>query len=380
MSNSVTVNDTTLRDGEQTAGVVFTADEKLAIARALSDAGVHEMEVGVPAMGSEECETIQAIAQLRLPARLMVWGRMRVGDLAAAAACQAQIINLSIPVSDLLIELKLRQDRAWVLRQIAELVPWALDLGFEVCVGAEDASRAHPDFLRRTAEVAQAAGAHRFRFADTLGLLDPFTAYDWIARLRGTVDLDIEMHAHNDLGMATANTVAAVLAGATHISTTVNGLGERAGNAPLEEVIMALRLLHTIETGIDSRRFPAISRLVSIASGRPVAANKSIVGDSVFTHEAGIHVDGLLKDVRTYQGINPDEVGREHRIVLGKHSGATAIVQAYERLGITLDNRQAGEILTRVRRHAVLTKQTPDSDDLKRFYSETKPCAPLLTQ
>jgi homocitrate synthase NifV len=380
MSATVTVNDTTLRDGEQTAGVAFTVEEKLAIARALAEAGVREMEVGVPAMGGEERETIQAIAMQHLPARLVVWGRMRASDLDAAAYCRAQVMNLSIPVSDLHIEHKLGRDRAWVLKQIARLVPRALDLGFEVCVGAEDASRADPDFLRQAAEAAQTAGAQRFRFADTLGLLDPFVAYHSITQLRQTVDLDIEMHAHDDLGMATANTVAAVLAGATHINTTVNGLGERAGNAPLEEVVMALRLLHSIETGIDTRRFPSMSRLVSAASGRPVAANKSIVGDSVFTHEAGIHVDGLLKDVRTYQGLDPNDVGRTHRIVLGKHSGAAAIVQAYAHLGIALDDRQAGEILARVRRHAVATKHAPDSDDLKRFYWETVPCAPELTQ
>jgi homocitrate synthase NifV len=375
MRPSVIVNDTTLRDGEQTAGVAFTAEEKLAIAATLAHAGVPEMELGIPIMSAEEREVIRAIAALHLPARLMVWGRMHDTDLDAAADCNVHIVNLSIPVSDLHIEHKLRRDREWVLNTIDRMVPRAADKGLEVCVGAEDASRADPDFLLRVAERAQAAGARRLRFADTLGLLDPFTAYHRIETLCRATDLEIEMHAHDDLGMATANTVAAVLAGATHINTTVNGLGERAGNAPLEEVVMALRVIYARETGVDATLFPEISRLVSAASGRPVAANKSIVGDAVFTHEAGIHVDGLIKHKATYEGFAPSAVGREHRVVLGKHSGAAAVVQAYAQIGIVLDEHQANEILGRVRRHAVTTKRAPDTDELKRFFLECGECA-----
>ncbi|BAL23112.1 homocitrate synthase [Azoarcus sp. KH32C] len=366
----VMINDTTLRDGEQTAGVAFTADEKLAIAQALVAAGVREMEIGVPAMGEAEREVIRAIVALKLPARLMVWCRLCVPDLDAAAACGADIVHLALPVSDQQILKKLGRDRDWALKQLRETVAVARERGLTVSIGGEDASRADPDFLCRVLEVAQAAGAVRFRYADTLGVLDPFTTFEAIARLRAASDLDVEMHAHDDLGLATANTLAAVRAGATHISTTVNGLGERAGNAALEEAVMALRHLHGIDIGIDSRQLPVISELVAEASGRPVAANKPIVGGWVFTHEAGIHVDGLVKDASNYQSFDPAEVGRSHRLVLGKHSGAAAVVNACRELGIAVDAECARLILERVRDFAIRTKRNPDIRDLMRFHRE----------
>ncbi len=373
MAHSLVINDTTLRDGEQTAGVAFTVEEKCAIAGVLAAAGVPEMEIGIPAMGEEEVACINAMAALHLPARLMVWGRLTDADLASALRCDVHMVHLSVPVSDIHLRHKLRQSREWVLAQVTRVISAAAATGRYVSLGAEDASRADAGFLAQVAQRAQACGAQRVRFADTLGVLDPFSTYEAIARLRDAVDMAIEIHAHNDLGLATANTLAALRGGATHANTTVNGLGERAGNAALEEVVMGLRHLHRADAGIHTQALVAISRLVAHASGRQVAFNKSIVGEAVFTHESGIHIDGLLKNAATYESFDPSELGRERRTVLGKHSGSQAVRQAYAALGLALDNDGlVGGLLSRIREHAMQTKQPPSAQDLQCFWADAQ--------
>ncbi|WNV06713.1 homocitrate synthase [Candidatus Methylospira mobilis] len=385
MTRSITINDTTLRDGEQSAGVAFSLDEKIEIARQLDSLGVPELEIGIPAMGERERDEIRVLAALGLKARLMVWARMCPADLQQSNGLGVPSIDLSIPVSEQQMRRKLNLGQEQVLSRINVCVRSAVDAGFHVCVGMEDASRADIGFLLQVAEAAGKAGANRLRYADTVGIMEPFALRDAFSRLRSATDLELEMHAHDDLGLATANTLAAVLGGASHVNTTVNGLGERAGNAALEEVVAALHQLHGIGTGIDLKDFCRVSGCVERASGEPVGWRKSLVGKRVFSHEAGIHVDGMLKDKLNYQGVDPAIIGREHEFILGKHSGRQAVIDAYQKIGIRLEPPQAESLLKDIRAYVVCYKRVPDVGLLWKLYrrlevsvkrNETMTCYP----
>ena len=369
-AREIWLNDTTLRDGEQTPGVAFTLAEKVAIAEALAEAGVPELEAGTPAMGEEEIEALRAIAALRLGVRVLAWCRMGKADIDAARRAGVGAVNLSIPASDRLLSVKLGLDRAEALERVRRWVPTALDAGFEVAVGAEDASRADPDHLLRLADAVAEAGAFRLRLADTVGALDPFRTHDLVAPIVRASDLAIEFHGHDDFGLATANTLAAVRAGATHASVTVAGLGERAGNACLAEVAAALESLHGAATGLDLERLHALADRVARASGRAVPEGKAIIGRDVFAHESGIHVAGLLADPETYRGADPKLFGRRHRIVIGKHSGAKALAYALGERGVELAPRAAARLIALVRRKATRMKRALSIDEVVRLHEE----------
>jgi homocitrate synthase NifV len=370
VSEAIILSDTTLRDGEQAPGVAFTAEEKRAIAVILDTAGVPELEVGTPAMGRKEQEDICSLVEMGLSARMLTWNRALEEDLDASLACGVQAVDISIPVSDLHIRRKLRRDRAWAKGRLQRAVAYAKEQGLYVCAGLEDASRAETGFLLELAEMLVREGCDRIRFCDTAGLLDPFTTIEWIRALVWNNPLPVEMHAHNDFGLATANALAAVRAGATFVSTTVNGLGERAGNAALEEVVLGIERLLGLPTGINKPLLVEIADRVAWASGRPIPAGKPVVGEMVFSHESGLHVDGLLKDPETYQAFDPAEVGRQHRLLIGKHSGTHALDHALRQLGIRPFREALRCLVPLVRARATELKRPLSSEDLLELWEE----------
>lgn len=329
----VYIDDTTLRDGEQTAGVVFANEEKINIARMLARLGVHQIEVGIPAMGGDEKETIRQIVALDLPTSILAWNRAVVSDVQHSVDCGVHAVAVSISASDIHIQHKLMKDRQWVLDSIKRSVAFAKSHGLYVSVNAEDSSRADPDFLVEFAAAAKEAGADRVRYCDTVGILEPFETYKRVKALKDAVDIDIEMHTHNDFGMGTANAIAGLKAGATYVNTTVNGLGERAGNASMEELVMTLQYAEDFNLGFNTALFRGLSEYVALASGRPLPAWKTIVGSGLFVYESEGRASGAVRDPTTYEVFFPGEVGLMRRFNVGKYSGASVVRQKLREYG-----------------------------------------------
>ncbi len=363
--------DTTLRDGEQTPGVAFTSNQKLDIASRLAEIGIPEIEIGNPALGAEEQQAIRDVVRLNLGCRLTAWCRAREEDIADAARTQVDSIHISLPVSSLHLQ-TLGKNWSWVCEQLNRLVPLCRRHFTFVSLGAQDSSRAPIERLQHFAQLAKILGADRLRLADTVGVWSPPQVSRAIKHLGNTEpNLTLGFHGHNDLGLATANSLAALEAGAASVDVTVHGLGERAGNAALEQVVMALRVTQDLDCGIRTEALTGLCHLVAEAARTTIPADRPIVGDRVFTHESGIHVRSLLRDRRTYEPFAPESVGTaDSCIVAGKHSGSAGLQHLLQSWGIDIDRDQLRKFLPLVRERAVAQCGGLAKEQLVELYSQ----------
>lgn len=369
------INDTTLRDGEQAPYVAFNTAEKVAIARALDACGADELEIGIPAMGKSEQEDIKTLLSLGLNASMMTWNRMRMEDLEASLACGVRCVDLSIPLSDLLIDVKFGGDKAHLLREVERVVGAAKREGLFVCIGAEDSSRADLSFIEEVMRLGQSLGADRFRYCDTVGILTPTRTYNTIKHLANLDLLPIEMHTHNDFGLANANALSGLDAGAISVNTTVVGLGERAGNASFEQILMTLKHLYNEARTIDPLAIKTLVSLVCEAAGMSLPLNAPIVGERIFAHESGVHASAMLKNTNAYEPFGAEEVGSVRDYPIGKHSGTSALRYHLEQLGIATEQGTLFGLLPRIREIVTGRKRVLDEQELYTLYREMRSCS-----
>jgi D-citramalate synthase len=361
---SIIFLDTTLRDGEQTPGVSLVPENKLRIAQRLDELGVDVIEAGFAAVSEGEMESVKLIAKQGLKAQISSAARGTRNDIDAVLKSGASTICMIIPTSDLHIECKLKKTREQVLKTTEDCVSYAKDHGLIVELLAEDATRSDFNYLLQVFQKAVACGADRVVPCDTVGILTPERTADFFSKLKEDIKVPLGVHCHNDFGMAVANSIAALGAGVEEVHATVNGLGERAGNAALEEIVVTLKALYKLDLNIKTELLYGTSQLVSRLTGIHVQPNKAVVGENAFTHESGIHTQGLLANPLTYEPIAPELVGCTRRISPGKHSGSHAIRANLEFMGLKPDEGQFKEIFQRIKELGDKGKTVMDADVL----------------
>ena len=362
MPKKILVHDTTLRDGEQTPGVSLLPDEKLRIAKALDDIGVDIIEAGAAITSQGEMDSIKKIAGEKLSAKISSFARIVKDDIDKALWCGVDSVFLVAPTSDIHIKYKLGIDREELLKRMVSAIEYSKEHGLIVDLCTEDGSRTDIDFLEKVLKTATECKIDRFTVADTVGIMTPDKISEIFLSLAKKAKVPLGIHCHDDLGLATANTICAVRSGASVIDVAVNGLGERAGNTALEEAVMALKLGYGYETGIKTEKLVSLSELVEKICGIPVPPNKAIVGENAFTHEAGIHVDGILKKAETYEAIKPELVGAKRTFVLGKHVGSKAVKKMLEDQKIAVSEEQLKEIFSQIKYMGDKGKRVTSSD------------------
>jgi D-citramalate synthase len=355
--------DTTLRDGEQTPGVSLTPKKKLEISLALDDLGVDVIEAGFAAVSEGEVEALKLVASQGLKAEICSAARGIKRDIDAAIDCDVDSVNIIIPTSDLHIEQKLGKTREEILETVAESIVYAREHGLKTELSAEDGSRTDPSYMKRVMETALENGVDRIALCDTVGTLTPERAYDWLNAMRSAFgDAFLSFHGHNDFGLATSNSLAALTAGADQVHTTINGVGERAGNASLEEVAVALKVLYGVGTRIRTEKLYETSQLVSRLMGVPVQPNKAIVGANAFSHESGIHTHAVLRNPLTYEAITPELVGAARSLVSGKHAGSAGLWRSLRDMGLKPSEAEFKEVMALVKAKGDNGERVTDAD------------------
>ncbi|AXV39793.1 homocitrate synthase family protein [Methanobacterium sp. BAmetb5] len=345
----ITIYDTTLRDGEQTPGVCLRTAEKLKIARKLDELRIHQIEAGFPVVSNEEKRSVTTIANEGLNANILALCRTKKEDIDTALDCNVDGIITFLGTSALHLKHKLKVNQEDALNICMNAIEYAKDHGLFVAFSAEDATRTDLNFLKSVYKRAEDYGADRVHIADTVGAISP-QGMDYLVReLKKDINIEIALHCHNDFGMALTNSIAGLLAGASAVSTTVNGIGERAGNTSLEEMVMTLLLIYGVDLDFNIEVFYELSQMVEELTNMKVPNNKPIVGKNVFRHESGIHVDAVIEEPLTYEPFLPELIGHQRQIVLGKHSGCRAVKAKLDECGIAVSKDELCKIVGKVK-------------------------------